>query len=87
MKNKLRPISRTLLCTSFLFYLTACNTTPPKENQVKVPEVKATAPAVSDTIQLKAYVCPMGPECGQSDTAGKCPSCGMDMKANPKIKK
>jgi hypothetical protein len=85
MKTKLPVVMSVLVSGLVLFYLTACNTTP--KEPVQTPEIKAAAPAPEDTMKLKAYVCPMGPTCGQGDSAGKCPSCGMDMKANPKFKK
>jgi rubrerythrin len=46
-----------------------------------------TVKAQKDRIKVQAYVCPMGPQCGQGDKPGKCPSCGMDLKQNPDYKK
>ena len=44
-----------------------------------------TAPTPGDSTKTTAaYVCPMGPQCGTGETAGKCPSCGMEMVKNEK---
>jgi hypothetical protein len=86
MKKHIRIFTSALILCAAILLVSSCNNPSSKENAVKEPDAKATA-APQDTLKLKAYVCPMGPQCGQSDTAGKCPSCGMEMKANPKAKK
>jgi|GEM_PF-1903620 hypothetical protein len=86
MKKSLLSSFSVIIISSALLYFPSCNGSTVKEDKAKEPEAKS-APTPEDTMKLKAYVCPMGPQCGQGDSAGKCPSCGMDMKANPKFKK
>jgi hypothetical protein len=77
-------LASALICS--LLICSSCNTPVVKESEKKETEIKADT-AHKDTVAAKAYVCPMGPQCGQGDSAAKCPSCGMDMKANPEFKK
>jgi hypothetical protein len=72
-----------------LFVVTSCNTSskePVKSTEVKADSIKKEI-TPKDTIKVQAYVCPMGPQCGQGDKPGKCPSCGMELKENPAFKK
>jgi hypothetical protein len=68
---------------TILFSSSSCNTKP-QDSDTKVVEIKADLSKTdSAAVKAKAYVCPMGPQCGQSDSAGKCTSCGMEMKKDP----
>ncbi len=79
-------LSSVSICSLFLLIFTSCSGPASHEPQKTTPELK-TDTTRKDTTRAQAYVCPMGPQCGQADTAGKCPSCGMEMKPNPDFKK
>ncbi len=80
--NKLFFSSLSILAVgTLLFFNSSCNVKP-KETETKTAEIKAGVSA-TDSVKAKAYVCPMGPQCGQSDSAGKCASCGMELKKDP----
>lgn len=84
--KKLITTALTLAAFTLLLFNTSCGTTTPKEPEKKTTEIKADT-ARKDTVKAQAYVCPMGPQCGQGPSPGKCPSCGMEMKQNPDITK
>jgi rubrerythrin len=72
---------------SVLVLNSSCNS---KAKEEKKEEMNIKADSVTshrDSVKVQAYVCPMGPQCGQGDKPGKCPSCGMDLKENPDFKK
>jgi hypothetical protein len=77
MKKNLLLIAATLFIAVGSMTVTSCggNTEKPKNE---------TVPTNNDSTKVSAYVCPMGPQCGKGDAAGKCPGCGMDMVKNDK---
>lgn len=74
MKNKLSSL---LISATLVIGLAACSTpsgsTTPENTDHKADTSKTEAQA--------NFICPMGKECGYSDVAGKCNSCGMDLVA------
>jgi hypothetical protein len=89
MKKVLVSVGALLVLS--LIFLNSCNN--PSSTKESTKEANSPVPSKADTTKkdsthaAQAYVCPMGPQCGQGDKAGKCPSCGMDMKENPDFKK
>jgi hypothetical protein len=83
MKKLALSIASTLLFSLLIF--SSCNNPSTPKEPVTKSEMK-TDSVKKDTVHSKAYVCPMGPQCGEGDTAGKCASCGMELKQNPAFK-
>jgi hypothetical protein len=67
-----------LAFTTVVLSSVSCNPKPPPA-EIKTVELKSDTSS-RQALKAKAYVCPMGMQCGQSDSAGKCPSCGMELK-------
>jgi hypothetical protein len=76
-----------LALTMILFTNESCNPKQQPAVEVKTAEIKADTSSKEPMLKAKAYVCPMGMQCGQSDSAGKCESCGMELKKDPDFQK
>ena len=79
MKKNILLFATTFTLFSAALALSSCGGSTEKKDQPN-----ETNPVSKDSTKATAYVCPMGPECGKGETAGKCPSCGMDMVQNTK---
>lgn len=73
----MKKLKSLFICGMLSMVFASCSNQSPK-----APDNQDQLQSDTSTSEMQAgYVCPMGKECGYSNVAGKCSSCGMDLVA------